>query len=420
MTLLLAAGAALRLFYVSFTESRALGEAYNVAAALADGRGFADAYHAGQGATAHVTPITPGIAAAVYSIFGTGSVVSETILGCWSIGLALATYFLLYGAFGRLGVPAILRLGALAFLCLVPVYFWPETVDFRVWDGGLAACLTALLFNRMMATQEISVRQTWPLAVIAALLFFVNPVWGVAGYLCVTIYCLARVPLTRTFLVAAVAALALVAVVGPWAIRNAIVMDRPVLLRSNSGLELALAMHPAAVDTTDPGGTFMKRLREIHPTMGSAPYRAMKAAGGEASYANELGRETWRWIGAHPAAAATLAVRHIRQAIFPDGWQFSALGGSERGGRLRAYLIRTLATLGVVGIALMLVSRRSSWIYPAILIVVPAMEMAFFQPVQRYTYLSYPLLVFAASGCVMMLIDLRRRRRYQVSSEGMV
>ena len=79
------------------------GEAFNVAAALANGFGFADAYRVGQGPTAHLLPTTPAIAGAVYAIFGLEAWLAEFLLACWSIGLAMGTYLLLFSAFDRLG-----------------------------------------------------------------------------------------------------------------------------------------------------------------------------------------------------------------------------------------------------------------------------------------------------------------------------
>ena len=96
------------------------GEAMNVALAVADGRGFADAYQLGQGPTAHLLPISPGIAGVVYFLFGPQSKLAEFVLSLWAIGLAIGTYALLYRAFGHLDVPRRLRLVGLAMGCLAP------------------------------------------------------------------------------------------------------------------------------------------------------------------------------------------------------------------------------------------------------------------------------------------------------------
>ncbi len=156
----------------------ASGEAFNVAAALAGGRGFADAYQVGQGATAHLLPISPGIAGGIYAVFGVRSMGAEILLACWSIGLAVGAYLLLFRAFGRLGLPRVARLGALALLCLAPTYVPQEAVDFRIWEGGLSVLLTALFLDRLVAIETPSAKAIAGMALLNALLFFVNPICG--------------------------------------------------------------------------------------------------------------------------------------------------------------------------------------------------------------------------------------------------
>lgn len=414
----LALGAVERLWrFVVRGHYHALGEAYGVAAALASGRGFADAYRAGQGPTAHVLPISPAIAAAVYRLFGIGSPTSEAVLACWSIGLALGSYLLLFRAFGRLGLSSGARLGALAFLCLVPAYFWPEAVDFRIWEGGLATFLTALFLDRLLALKQISIASAIGMAFLNALLFFVNPMWGSAAYLCAAVYCIRNLPLRRLPALAALAVAALALFILPWALRNQAALGEPVLLRSNAGLELALAMHPGALEASDPAQEFLARQREIHPTNSPAAFDAMRRAGGEVAYSRELGEQARSWMAAHPGDAFLLAARHVRQALFPDPWQFTVLGGGKLGGLIRARIIDLVALIALIGLGIALIERRVGWVYPTLLILVPALEMSLFQPVQRYTYLFYPLLVYAAGGAVEFVW---RRFRWDRASDWQV
>ena len=67
-------------FMLSRKTSGAAGEAFNVARAIAQGRGFADAYQIGQGPTAHLLPVSPMIGGMVYRLFGVNSNLSELIL----------------------------------------------------------------------------------------------------------------------------------------------------------------------------------------------------------------------------------------------------------------------------------------------------------------------------------------------------
>ncbi|MBL7598961.1 hypothetical protein INQ10_23275, partial [Escherichia coli] len=101
------------------------------------------------------------------------------------IGLALGSYLLLDRAFARLGVGVGPRLLALAFLCLAPTYIAQEAVDFRVWEGGLAAFLSALMLDQALAAdrEDAPRRHVHVVIATAPLLFFVNPLMGAAAFL---------------------------------------------------------------------------------------------------------------------------------------------------------------------------------------------------------------------------------------------
>lgn len=90
-----------------------------------------------------------------------------------------------------------------------------------------------------------------------------------------------------------IAASALALVFAPWALRNKAMLGEPVLLRSNAGLELAVAYHPAAAAATAATmrHVFFDRLVEIHPFQSRAAFAVMQRAGGEISYARKLGSE---------------------------------------------------------------------------------------------------------------------------------
>lgn len=375
----------------------AAGEAPNVAIALAEGRGFADAYRLGQGPTAHVLPISPGIAGGVYTVFGVRTPLSEFILACWSIGLAMGTYLLLFRAFSRLGTPLWARLAALGFACVAPIYTGQEAVDFRIWEGGLAVFLTTLFLDRLLAMDgtNMPVRLVAAMAAMTAALFFVNPALGLGAYACAGIFSLQYLRLPRLFGAAAIAALALAVFLVPWTMRNAAAFGEPILLRSNAGLELALANHPGALDRSNPRETYMNRLNKIHPAPSPNAYRAMQAAGGEAAYARELGNRAKAWMTSHPSAVAMLAFRHLRQSMAPEEWQFRLTPNSPLP-QLRAALSTAVGALGAAGLMLAVARRRPGWAYPALLLGTPIVALCLFQPVPRYTYLFYPMLVFCA------------------------
>jgi hypothetical protein len=379
------------------------GEAFSVATAIADGHGFANAYQSGQGATAHLLPVSPSIAGAVYFLFGKATLTSEIILASWSIGLALATFAVLARAFARLGTPESARLGALAFLCLLPTYFSQEAIDFRVWEGGLAAFLGALFLDRLLASttqQELSLRTVVAMAALNALLFFVHPLLGAAAYASAAILCLRRLSISD-FVRAAVIAVAMLALLlGPWTVRNLIALDHFVPLRSNAGMELAIGTDPKALDSLDRRKTFYARLSELHPRSSYAAYQRLQAEGGEVAYSAALGARAKRWITAHPGTETRLLLLHLRQIFFPETWMFRAFGSGVLA-PLRAVAADAVGLLGLIGLAAALASRRRFlWQFPALMVGVPAVALCAFQPAVRYTYLAYPLLTYCMADAV--------------------
>lgn len=418
--LLVAVGTAERMAWNALRPtSGASGEAMHIASAIGAGRGFADAYRVGQGPTAHMLPISPGIAGSVYRLLGVGSPASEVLLACWSIGLAMTTYCLLYRAFIRLGVPRWARIGALACGCLAPAYFNAEAVDFRVWDGGLAAMLMALLLERTLALAaraEAPRAAAW-LGALTALLFFVNPPLGVAGGAALALLIVQRRWWRAAPTAATAALLVLALLVGPWAIRNHQQLGRTILLRDNAGLELALANYPGAA-AGDHRAKFLARLEAIHPAVSLPAYDSMVAAGGEAAYAAQLGAETKRWMAANKPEVVGLLLLHLRQSLVPQSWQFDVFGRALPP-LLRGLITDAAGVLGLFGLAAALLARRPGWIYPAVIVVTWAVLTSPFQPATRYTYLIYPLMLFCAAGGVAQIATRMRTPRTRHDAFGL-
>lgn len=392
----------------------AAGEAMNVALAVASGRGFADAYRAGQGPTAHLLPVSPGIAGAVYYLFGRETTLAELALSAWSIGLALGTYALLYRAFGYLRVPRTVRLAGLACGCLAPTYVSQEAVDFRVWEGGLAIFLTALFLERLLAARNLPVadaregeyRRGALLGVCAATLLFVNPLLGVACLGCLAAFALRYFSIRQTAVTAGSVLLIAAITIAPWAVRNATTLHAPVLLRSNAGLELALTNYPGSLKQSDEQGEFLRRLTEIHPTMSPEAFQAMQRQG-EVAYFDTLGRAAMRWIVEHPLDAAQLWLHHAREMVVPSAWKFD-VGGTSRTGWLKAILAQLVGIGGLAGMAVVFSLRPGRGaIYPAMVVALTVLAVSPFQPVVRYTYLIYPIMVFFAAALLMLVTPAR-------------
>jgi hypothetical protein len=199
----------------------------------------------------------------------------------------------------------------------------------------------------------------------------------------------------RCVQLASFAGIALVLIITPWALRNERVLGAPVLIRSDLGLELALANHREALSDRPPALVFHERLVEIHPfeRRTNPPFRLKP--GGEVAYSRNLEQQTWRWISAHPAGFAILSVRHVSEFFFPRPWQMFFSGWSGLGVE-RAIVISFVNLLGLIGLALGLYRRRRGYWILATYAGVAGLQYACFQPTARYTYLVYGVMVFLA------------------------
>lgn len=383
-------------------QDRAMGEAMNVAVALGEGRGFAGAYGAGHGATAHLLPAGPAFAGFVYTWWPPGSGPAETLLATWSIALAIGTYLFLYRAMGHLSVPRGPRLVALAVGMLAPVYMTLEAIDFRVWEGGLATFLAAMFLDRLLLLRRTASRDgtrptTFPRmpVVIASILSFVHPPLGLAAFACLTVFGLTMVPF-RACLAGAALAFTLVAVmIVPWTIRNYYMLHAFVPLRSNAGLELAIGNNPAMAASDDTMLTLDRTLHAIHP-LSNDKARAEVLRIGEVAYSRRLGDQALAWITAHPSDAARLWVGHVRRMLFPDGWRHDA--NRYHSQMIRAWFLRIISAIGLFGLAMLFQRNGADAIYPAVMLSVPVLFLTPFQPAVRYVYIIYPLLCLMSSA----------------------
>jgi hypothetical protein len=406
--LLLIAGIALRLMWLGFVRGPidaqfASAEASRVALAIADGRGIADAFYKGYGPTAHLMPVSPAIAGFIFWCFGSATKAANLALLAWCLAQVAAAYCLLYRLFRTIGAdPPVTRWG-LALLCLIVPFAPQETIDFRYWEGATALCLATaslILIVRYDRKGEPSFGAIVFATILFAVTFFISPPAGLATGVCWAVLAIRRFSFRRCFQLASFAGIALLLIITPWALRNERVLGTPVLLRSDFGLELALANHPGALSNKPPALVFHERLAQIHPFERHANPPFLVKPGGEVAYSRKLEQQTLGWIAANPRGFATLSVRHVSEFFFPRPWQMFFSGWAGMGVE-RAIAISTVNLLGLIGLALGLYRRRRGYWILATYAGVLGLQYAFFQPTARYTYLIYGMMAFLAVQLVI-------------------
>lgn len=388
------------------------GEATNVAKSIAQGRGFADAYFIGSGPTAHLMPTTPLLAGGVYRLFGI-NVTSEIILQMIASAEMVISYILLNVLFTRLGMTLILRLVAFAVLCILPIFLGQESLDYRYWEGGLAvmlatACLIVIVDFDVQVHQP-SIGQIAELASLFALTFFTSPSLGLAIGAC-SIILLFRKPQWRHRIgMAGIAVTALAIILAPWVIRNDRVLGKPILLRSNVPLELTIANNDRQAAQASKQA-FDASMSAVHPTAIGPGQRRVRQIG-EVAYMAELSRLTDAWIKQHPVRFAALCIRHARQMFFPDAFQFEIGSGSFS--RVRATWYSLISALGLAALACRTYQRKVGYFYILLTVAIVTVTYIPFQPMARYLYLNYGLLLFCTLDSLGMLV-----RRTGLSSSG--
>jgi hypothetical protein len=407
---LLALGLSLRLGWIMLSPSQGAGEASNVAIAFAKTGEFADAYFIGSGPTAHLMPTTPMVAGLIFKLFGISTPTSNGILFFWCLAQVLLSFVLLFVLFRRLGTPIIALLGALTFLSLVPVYIGLETFDFRFWEGASAVCLgciSLIMLVSLDGSSDIGWRHIFFGGLLAAVTFFVSPTFGLGIYAASGIFAFRNFSGVRLWGALGAAVLIISAILTPWVVRNINVLHAPIVLRDNLGLEMNIANVNVPMSQPDPLSSFRHKMETTHPVFKEGRERLEKA-GGEIAYQRIVSAEVHQWIRENPVKFARLSLRHLGQFFFPQPWQFRYTGTGKLS-VTRSIIISTISLLGMFGLFLGLWQRRPGFQYLAATILITSLPYMVVQPIPRYTYVIYGLLLFLAADGLLRVYSLSRK-----------
>lgn len=401
----LAVGAALRLAWVFVKGFGVIpAEAYYEAAAFATRGELADAYGPGSGLTAHLPPGMPLMVGTIYRWLGVGAPSAEFALSCVSLAFVYVSFLALSAAFETLGAAPIARFGAIVLLALAPLNMSLEMMEFRYWEGAIAAAGITLCLARALKLDAHDRRLGWvQIGVLAGASGLMSLFSEAAALTCYGILgCLALRKRGTMGFVGAVAASAalLVAISYPWALRNEAVFGEKVWTRSNFGFNFALGYHDKAVDPSDPKKVFLDRLAEVSPFLHPAALANLKAAGGELGYNRLWIARTEQWIVQHPAGALKIAMRHAWEFYFPPRWMWDTYVGESGSAAFKQAIMWIIAFAGFASLGVRLGGRDWRYLYVAAALLLPMLPYILGAPIVRYRFPIGGLLVFLAADLV--------------------
>jgi 4-amino-4-deoxy-L-arabinose transferase-like glycosyltransferase len=370
-------------------------EVVNVALSLLSTGRFADAYGPGEGPTAHCAPVYPILLSFLYRIFGTGSAGSiATIVLTSAFSSATFALLPLLASIGGLG----LTTGVLAGFAgaLLPINFWTQTTStFEAPATAFFLVVLCILACRIQASARFTLREGLIFGLAAGLGCLVSPalVPLLAGWV-LLLAVQYRSELRRVLPFSAVVAIAIIATLLPWAIRNDRALGSLIWTRSDFGLELQVSNNDLM--TADGERNFRNPAFEvIHPAGGGAEFsRAQRL--GEVAYNRSKQQEAVAWIASHKQRFAVLTIERAILFWFP---------GMQR--QVQTVCEAAISSLGFCGLVLAFRRRLLIfWIclpaftlFPAIYYIVEASP--------RYRFPIEPVMFLFAAA----MLDVVRPRR---------
>ena len=207
------------------------GEYYNIAAALADGRGYSDPFGALSGPTAWMPPAFTFLLAALILLLKSKTLVAQAVVVL--TGISWVVVGLIVFRIARKWTAMLSPFVALAFYAvwLWAFYAWIFVVTHDIWLIALEAALICAAFSRYVTEQRV---KPWSWGLLGGLATLTSPTLAFA-WLGLTLLMLwsARPERQRLLL-----ALVMTAVLGaPWVARNALAFHRLIPTKSNAFYE---------------------------------------------------------------------------------------------------------------------------------------------------------------------------------------
>jgi 4-amino-4-deoxy-L-arabinose transferase-like glycosyltransferase len=373
-----------------------------VAAAIASGRGFSSPLHFMEtGATAWFAPIYLYLLAGVFKLFGVFSYTSNLVIHALNLAFSAFTCWPIRSigdrAFGK-------KAG------LAAAWIWvvlPSAVYFPViwvWDTTLTTMWMAMLVAATLALRGSTRMYSWAgYGALWAAGALINPsLLSVLPFLGLWAIWPARKDRISSAKLVLAAAAVFLAGIAPWSVRNYLVFDKFIPLRSNFGLELWLGNNPDVPDTWTP---------HLHPNE-HLPEGQKYARMTEIPYMQEKQREAVAFMRTHPGDVARFMFRRFAYNWLGvwdppwDLWRTSPL-------YVKALIIENVcfSLLSLTG--LLLASRRGREATGPLATVLLVFPLIFYltHPAMRYRHPMDPIMLVLAVFAVMYLVSPAARRK---------
>ena len=294
-------------------------ETGNIAAAVAEGRGFSDVFRGGTGKTAWLAPVYPALLAGIFKVFGVFTVSSLLAAVTLNAVCSAAVCFPLCWIGNRVGGP---MLGAAAGW-LWAIYPNGIVMPFEwIWDTSLSALLAVSLIWATMAIAERTQRSNEVLAwcgygAFWGLALLTNPALGAMLPFLLAWAAIRTAGASGRGWRMAAAVLAMLAVCTPWTIRNYRVFGRVAPVRSSFPFELWIGNN----DIFDPNGVRVRITRFEE----ARRYAQL----GENAYLDEKWSEATEFFRRHPALEVRLTARRALAFWFGTPDPLASFGKAE-------------------------------------------------------------------------------------------
>jgi hypothetical protein len=401
--------AALILTFVVVTASTLLGhqpdawlqhlgaENFRIARALVDGRGFSDPFGEPTGPTAWVPPLYPALLAALLLVLKTKSAVAMVIVAITNATLILSgtvLYALVRRSCVRLPAwPAV----ALYASWLLAHFYYLFMVTHDIWLHQLLCTAMVVLVHRYVVLRRFN---PWLWGGVGGLATLANPTLTFAWCSLFVLFFVQQRSERRRWALATAVVLVMAA---PWAVRNALVFQRFVPVKSNMGYELYQA------NVTDDDGVYTDETFREHPYI-DRKVRAAVTREGELGFIAARQRLFFEYLARSPGDYARKMGQRLLAATLRSV-PANALEAQGAGARARRFLHPLPAVLLLAALLVRGPHRRLlgvlAWFYIAYLsvYVVAAYYARYLLPITPV------LMLFVLVGADHLLVAWRTRQR---------